>query len=312
MSLFVDDDFVTVDHLMALDPEVLEIASAEGIATEGDGSVVRQAWDECADRLLEAIQTFGGELVETPGTITSGWFFSSSKPRVRLNQIVVSPQYGRRTSTLQRWMTYRALALFYRAAMNRRVSDRYETKYDRMMDESRRMWRSLFASGLPVVLNPLPCPGAVHEIHAGEFDSTAVTTIPGPGAPEGSYDVAITWVDGTAYVSPENKGNAESGPSRVLPIFVPADQLIQVSIAGLIPPGSAQYRGEATRKATGWNIYVGEAGSGRLYQQNVAPIPLTTTSYSVAGPPALGVPYLLDSGQRADFNLTFQNIVGRG
>ena len=316
MALLVDDDHITTADLLAIDPEVSDIADAEGITVEGDGGIVRQAWDECADKLTEATQTYAGELVAWPGLFTNLGFIGASRARVQMTQIVVSAPYGRRASPLRRWMIYAALVLFYRAASNRRTSDRYESKHDRMADEIRRRWRALFASGLPVVLQPLPAPGAIHEQGAGDFDAlTALSFAASTGAAGGNLDVAITWV-AAQYVSQDNKQNAESGPSKILTVEVPTDKALTVSIAGLVPPGSQSYQGGTAdglnqrRTATGWNVYVGAAG-GTLYLQNSTPISLSATTYNVAATP-VSTGYVMGTGQYPDFNLTFQNTIGRG
>jgi hypothetical protein len=316
MSLLIDDDHITLSDLLAIDPEVSEIADAEGITVEGDVSIARQAWDECADVLLENMQSFGGDLIGWPGTLSTYGGFGVTRPRVRLNQIIVSAQYGRRISQLRRWMIYRALVLFYRAASNRRVSDRYTDKHDRMVEDAKRSWRSLWASGLPIVALPLACPGATHEVLAGDWGNGNLAFVDGGTEAETSYSVAITWVDATQYVSPANKGNAESGPSRILTATIPANKRLQVNISGLVPPGSvAIRRGLAdgpyiARTASHWNVYVGTLG-GVLYLQNASPVPVGTSSYTLAGAPVLSG-YTVDAGQVPDANFTFQRTIQRG
>jgi len=290
MSLLIDDDHITTSDLLAIDPEVSDIATAEEITIEDDGGIARQAWDECSDRLMECMKPFGDDAFYTPGLVTIG------QSRVKLHQIVVSSQYGRRASALRRWMIYHALELFYRAAMNRRVSDRYEEKYERMREDTRERWRVLFGSGLPFVVSPMPCPGAVHEIGAGNFGASNLAYVEGGADAEAEYSVAITWTDGTV----------ESGPSKTLAATVPQDQLLRVSIAGLTPPRAVDGR----RAATGWNVYVGTPG-GTLYRQNAVPVAVGTSTYTLVGAPVLSGT-VMGTGQAPDSVATFQTLLQRG
>ena len=320
MSLLIDDDFVTLQDLLAIDPEIAEIADAEGITVEGDAGITREAWEECVDTLLDAMQAFGGDIIAWPGTLTTYGAFGISRPRLRPHQIVVTATYGRRTSPLKRWMTYATLVMFYRAASNRRTSDRYEQKWNNFKDEIKAHWRNLWSTGLPMVALPLPCPGAVHEYMAGDWDGDNISFAPpgwGTGEPtEQSYDVAVTWVDQTNYTSPDNKQNSESGPSRALTVTVPAGQVITVDIGTLNPPGSLTLpRGIAdgpyvSRKASGWNVYVGQPGKA-LYLQNASPLPVATITYTLAGAPVLSGA-MLQPGQTPDANYTFQRVLQRG
>lgn len=320
MALLIDSDFVCVADMLAIDPEMSDVADAEQIAVTGDDSIVRQMWDECADTLTAEMQAFGGDIIAWPGSITTYGAFGISRPRVRLNQIVVSSVYGRKNSTLKRWMIYRALALFYRAAANRRVNDRYEVKWERFSGEAAGAWKALWANGLPYVAIPLAAPGAPHDYFAGYWSASNISYVSGGSSALATYNVAITWVDQTSgYVNPLSKNNAESGPSAYLSATVPANELLQVSILGLNPPSTAQQpnRGIAegpyvTRQATGWNVYVGTSGdnNGLMYLQNAVPIPVGTTSITLATITLAGP--LLQPGQVPDANYAFQKILQRG
>ncbi|CAB4130838.1 hypothetical protein UFOVP130_38 [uncultured Caudovirales phage] len=321
MSLLVDDDFVTLADMAAIDPEVSDVADAEEITVVGDGGIVRQAWNECADALLEAMQSFGGDIIAWPGSITSYGAFGVSRPRLRLNQIVVSPVYGRRESTLKRLMIYQAIVLFYRAAANRRANDRYETKYKRFAADLATLWYRLRATGLPMVAIPLAAPGALHDYYAGNWGFSNLMFVAGGSAAQAMYNVAITWVGQTSgYVSPLNKNNAESGPSAILTATIPDSNLLKVSINGLNPPSTAQQpnRGISegpyvTKQATGWNIYVGDFAdpNGAMYLQNSTPIPVGTLSYTLPASPVLSGS-LMQPGQVPDSNYAFQKILQRG
>lgn len=311
--LFTDDDLLTAADLTALDSEIAEVAAAEDLVVEGTGGILRQAWEECANEVLGRMEAFGAEVVFGGGGWGAG---GGTRSRVYLTQIVATDAYARKLSALQRWMLYRALVLFYRAATNRTVNDRHALKMAQYAADAKEHWKALWRRGLPVVMEPLPCPGALHEWNAGGFDGTNVTGVAGGGDPETTYTVAITWVDGSRYQSPAAKGNAESGPSRVLAYTLPANELLRVSIDGLLPPnGAPAARTPAdgafrTLTATGWNVYVGTADD-RLYLQNASPVPVGTAAYTLAGTPALAGA-VLDPGQAPDTNFTFQNVLQRG
>ncbi|MDE2103014.1 MAG: hypothetical protein KGL39_37565 [Patescibacteria group bacterium] len=317
MALLIDDDFITQADLLAIDAEIADIADAEDLKIDGDAGIARQAWNENADALLDAMQAFGGDIIAWPGTLTTYGAFGISRPRLRLNQIVVSAPYQNRTSPLYRWMVYRTLVMFYRAASNRRTSDRYEKKWENFKQEVKAHWRTLFATGLPMVALPIACPGALHELMSGTWGTSNVTPVAGgTSTQDASLDVAITWVDGTQYVSPDNTQNAESGPSATATLTVPAGNVIQATIAGLNPPSGKSAmlkRGIAdgpyiTRTATGWNLYAGPSG-GLLTLQNPAPIPVGTTTYTLPDAPAVGAPLL--PGQFPDANYTFMRTLQR-
>jgi hypothetical protein len=314
MALFVDADHVSQADLLAIDPEIPDIAEAEGINT---GQVIRQSWDECADALLAVAQRFGSGATDwTSGYTLRNGAGSGNIPAIQLSQIVVSPQDGRRISPLRRWMIYQALGMFYRAAANRRVTDRYQGKLDANVETLKWRWRDVFSHGIPVVTVPLPCPGAVHELDAGDFTDTGVTAVAGGSAAATDAEVSITWVDETSYVSQEARRQGESGPSTAVQFTIPANSLLRVDISGLVPPGSVPYQGgtangiRSYRKATGWNVYVGTPGGSR-YLQNAAPIALTSTTYTLAAAPVLSG-YIQSSGQVPDVNLTLQNTFQRG
>ncbi len=324
MPLFTDNDVVTAADMLALDSEVAAVAKAANIPLEGSTGIIRQAWQECADALQSATQAYGGSLYGAwPGVMASGYDggFGSSRQRLPVSGIVASSPYGNRDSPLKRWMTYRSLALLYRDASARKTNDRYQTKFATYENESARVWRALFSQGLPRVFLPLECPGAVHGYGAGVWSTGNLSLVSTGSAAQFNALVAITWVDQSGgYVSPVNKGNAESGPSAILPMEILASNVLSVSIAGLIPPNNqAQFpRGIAdgpviTKNATGWNVYVGNQSdpAGVMYLQNSTPVAIGTTTYQLSGSPATSG-YQLLPGQVADRNEAFQRVAQRG
>lgn len=317
MSLYTDSDILTQNDLLCVDPAVSDVADAEGITVEGAGSIIELAWDQCADALLANMQSFSGDLFAWPGQITALNYLGASRPRVRLNQIIWTASYSDRNSPLRRWMIYRALVLFYDAAINRRETDKYVRKVQQYEQASKGAWSNLYITGLPYVSMPLDCPGATHALTAGTWGASNVTTVAGGSAPSPvSYDVVITYVDTTRYISPTNTQNAESGPSATVTLTVAADTVISVGIASLIPPGTLpDQSGTADGVlvplvAGGWNVYAGAAGQ-TLYLQNSSPIPIATQSHTFSGAPVLSG-NMLTAGQYPNVNYTFQKLINRG
>jgi hypothetical protein len=261
MALYTDSDHVTLEDLAEIDPEVPEIADAEGIAVEG---ICRLAWNHCADDIIQHFRAWGA--LDIRWNYPSLWWPTGGS--ILLSQIVVSDhRYARRRSPLEAWMVYRALEAFYRAAANRRVSDRYELKRDRATEAHKRYWKAVWSVGLPIVGDPLPCPGALHEIGVGTWGPSNLSAVPGGPSTGAYHDVAITWLD------INRAHNSESASSKILRTFVPDDHVLEVSIASLKPP----------RAATHWKLYVAPAGETLRLQG--APIPITTQSYMLPGPP---------------------------
>lgn len=306
MALFTDADLVAVADLSALDSEIDTIAAAEGLAAS---TFISQAWEECADAVsavLSARDSGGSDPV----------LAGITGARVSLSQIVTSGNM-RAMSALSRWALYVALKLFYRAASNRKLTDRMTTKLERAIADSSDAWGRVKGIGLGYVYAPLPCPGAVREYGAGVFAPSAVTAVTGgSSAATASYYVAVTWIDGSSYVSSAARGNAESGPSAMLSVAVLTGKTIAVSVAGVIPPSGAAApapqagRAIARRTATGWNVYVGTSAD-RMYLQNGAPIPVATLSYTLAGNPVLSGAELWP-GQVPDATFQVDSVVSRG
>lgn len=306
--LFTDGDLLTQQDMVALDPEVPEVASAEGLIVEGDGSILRQAWDECANEVLGRMEAFGGRM-GMPGQ-------DGQVARVALSQIVATDAYAHKLSALQRWVLYRGMAMFYRAATSRSLNDRHAMKMEQFREDAREQWKALWRRGLPVVHQPLPCPGALHERGAGDWGFESLSSVAGGGDPEATVLVAITWVDGSRYQGPLARGNAESAGSRPVGFEIPMQERLRVAIAGLRPPdgvpstqtpADGPYR---TLVATGWNIYVGLL-QGPLYLQNATPIPVADETYTFAAAPVFAGPQL-DAGQVPEVNLVWQNVLQRG
>ena len=326
MSLFTDSDIITPQDLAALDPEFFAVVKSLNphVVVDGDGSIIRNAVDECGQQIRMKFQNFSGYLV-SPGininhvaAVLNILSTAINRPRMRLNQVVAfDPDPTKRL--LKRWLAYYALYSFYRGAYARVTTqdDRYGRRMEIYQDEAKKAWNRLIADGMPVVLQPLPCPGALREFGAGTFGASNVTNVAGSSSDPGGrqYYVSITWVAQPAYVSPANKGNAESGGSAVQVVAPAASELIRVSIAGLTPPGSVlpavgTADGLYTQlTASGWNVYVG-TDQTNFYLQNATPISIGTTTYTLADAPVLSG-NLLTPGQFADYSFAFQNMLMR-
>lgn len=331
MALFNDADFVTSADMLALDPEVTKVATAEVITVDTPGGIAAQACNEVGQKLLTETQAFTGFMPPfmMPYNQTAAVLNlvgpTVNRSRVGLSQVIVSPANPQDSSLagvshLKRFAIYTALYLFYRAAFFKKLNDRYDMKRKMYEEEIRKKyWPRLWNQGTPIVYKPMACPGAIHEYNTGAWSNSNVTTVAGTNANGTTlYDVAITWVDQTKYFGPTNKGNAESAPSaRAAQISVATAQVLRVSIAGLNPPNGLTpinvQLGQGLvipGNASGWNIYVG-APDGILYLQNATPIPIGTLAYSLSGAPVLSG-YQADQGQYPDALFTMQKTLMRG
>jgi hypothetical protein len=156
-------------------------------------------------------------------------------------------------------------------------------------------------------------PGAYFERNSGSWSSANVTTVPGPGTLDTpvACDVLITYCDmsqANLYVDASRTNNAESDGSDTINVSMTAGNVLSVDISTLNPPSGAQHPSQmmvvvvSPLKATHWNVYVGMTG-GVLYLQNMAPIPVSTKSYTLAGDPVLSG-YTFNGGQYPDRRLS--------
>ena len=232
-----------------------------------------------------------------------------------------SPRHRQALSALKRYGIYVALYLFYRAAFYKKVNDRYDKKRQMFETEMcKKYWPRFLQQGAsPSPISPWPAPARSTNSTPSTWGPSNVTTVAGTnGNAALSYDVAITWVDNSQYVSPAIKGNAESAPSAIAPaVSVATANVLQISIAGLnAPNGLAPLNVQLGQslvvpgKASGWNVYVGSEG-GTLYLQNATPIGIATLTYTPAGAPVLSG-YQADNGQFPDALLTQMKTLMRG
>lgn len=317
--LWTDADFITTDDLVSFDPELRDVAEAESIVLEGDGGVVRRGVEDAGRQLERRLVSFSNLL--SNGGISANHlaavFYTGGQAtqqrRTTLEQVVVTGRNATYLSEAKHWALVRTLMFFYRTAVNRASNDRYASKLDRFrQDEQQEIWPTFRKSGVPIVHRPMPCPEAVQGFSPGTF---AVSTAAAAGT-AGTWDVAVTYVDGTKYVSKTSRGNGESHPSATKRVTTTSGQRVAVDATNLNPPAGALTEEMRARgatiplTATSWNVYVGAAG-GTLYLQNATPIPIATRTYTLAGGPVLSG-YDAGLGQHAESFVTIMDLLQRG
>jgi hypothetical protein len=317
--LFTDGNFITPALLDSIDGEFSLVAAAQEIDAL---AFIAEAVNSAGAEFIGDIQNFSGYLygVAVGGNhqmavmnILTG---AINRPRALLNQIPVTEPNPTRTA-FRRWVQFFVLYEFYTAMSWRTTTDRYSIKAEHYEKQKRRAWENLKGNGFPIVISPLPCPGALLEYNPGTWAAGNVTAVAGGASVAlAAYDVAITYCSLPSYVSPANQGNAESAGAVTQTVAVPAAHVVSVSIVGLNPPSGTFNPAIGTAQgiyspmpATHWNVYVGLPG-GVLYLQNGSPIPVAATSYTLAGPPVLsGSP--INAGQSSNWDFSFQNILWR-
>jgi len=320
--LLTDSDIISQADFSVVDSEVVGVAAntKPAITIEGSGSVCELTWAECQQRILSAMQTYTSfpaqaGMAAHQTAINSIGGYARTQPRIRVNQIVTNDTgYSVSQSCIKTWMLYQGLANLYRDAAMRMEKDRYEKRYELYRERALNMWRTLRTSGLPIVYQPLECPGAKHGFNAGTWSAANLSgTGVGINLAQLVY-VAVTYYDSSKYVSQTNKGNAESGPSAIVAFTIPLNKLLTVDITSLNPPtGVADPVGLALGigtplNATHWNVWVGSSASA-MYLQHEG-VPIATKTYTLAAAPVLSGT-LLAQGQAQDSNLHMQNVVMR-
>lgn len=167
-----------------------------------------------------------------------------------------------------------------------------------------------------MVYAPMEAPGAKHGVRPGTWGTANLSAVSGSATGAVEVQVAVTYCDtGRGYVSQANIGNAESAPSAVVALSIPASKVLKVDITSLNPPTGVQgavglSQGAWTPlTASHWNLWVG-SGDGTLYLQHEL-IPIATKTYTLAADPVFSGS-TLGTGQVPDLSLVFMNIVMRG
>jgi hypothetical protein len=315
--LWTDADFVDAVDLLTLDPEISDIAAAETMTL--DGSVIRRGIEDAAAYVGGKLTRFssyrhGGDVSANHlAAVLNVGGESSQRQRIALDQIVVTGRNEVYWSPIKTWVAHRCLRIFYRTALNKTQSDRYDSKYELFSTiEANESWPLLKLTGIPIVPRPMPAPAAVQGYDSGTF---AASIVNGAGVQVGDYDVRVTYV-GSDYVSKAVRGNAESHPSAKKTVTLANGKVLRVDVTNLVPPvDAAPVESNANcvfvpLKAVGWNVYAGLAG-GVLYLQNTTPIPIATKIYTLAGDVATSG-YTSGSGQYPTSFLTIIDTVQRG
>ena len=317
--LWTDSVFISESDLTRVDSEVISVAQSENITLDGDDGLLRAAVEEVGIELSKLMIAYGGYL--NSGDLTANHYAAvmnvgignSVRQKASLQQVVVSSDTLNQWGWIKHWVVYWALSMFYRDAFARTDGDRYDKKlkyYTELI--TRKIKPNIYTMGIPIVIRPLSCPGAVFERISGSWDSSNVSLHSGTGVSNGqAYDVAISYCDmsdWTRYQSVAKPNNAESDISQIVTVMPTTGQEISINISTLNPPTGAQHPSQmlvvvvSPLTATHWNVYVGKSG-GILYLQNATPIPIGITSYTLSSDPVLsGSQYYL--GQYADRRLS--------
>jgi len=317
--LFTDGPFVLANDLNVIDGEFNEVAADESVTVDTSAtSLITQAVAEAGAQFISRIQNFSGYLVgigagsNHVAAVLNVLSTAINRPRVFLPQVpVVEPDPTR--TVMKRWVQFFVLRNFYRSLYMRSLQDRYGKKHEMYEAETRAQWQRLKDAGFPVILTPLSAPGATLIYNSGTWSASNLTAVAG-GTQIGTvqYDVSVTWCSLPAYVNSANQANAESAGSQIATISVPANEVIQVSIATLNPPNGQMANAVGTAQgvyspmaATHWNVYAGTHG-GTLYLQNATPIPVATTSYTFTDVPVTSG-FAQNAGQAAQYDFSVQD-----
>ncbi len=334
--IWTDGIFVSLNDLKRVDSEVSDIQDVEGIVVEGNYGSLRGGLEEASLEMNKMMVAYGGYLSSgdiSPNHISAVLNIglgNAVRYKALLSQIVVTGANQYAWNHVKTWAAHFCLMSIYRNATNRTTKDRYEGKMRYYKSElDRRITKGVTGLGLPLIIQPMAAPAALFERNSGAWSSSNVTAIASGTTSGGTYDVAITYVnqgdllpgggfrpDSTKYVSSSQVGNAESNPSTLQTIQVPANSVVSVNISSLIPPTGTQ--DPATRilcviaplAATGWNVWVGPTGE-TLTLQNASPIPISTKTYQLASDPTADGA-LVGFGQYADRILSMSPVRQRG
>jgi hypothetical protein len=217
MALFADGPVSTIDDLTNQDSGFLEVAQTCGINAT---TKLELAHEELATDLQLWLD-------RPRPALDLVW-----NPIPRTEQVVVTPQ-------LKRWETMQALAMFYRDAYFSQLVDRYQARWDEYSRLSRDAYEKFVASGLGIVLNPVP-----------RASIPVLGAVAGPQQ-GGTFYASVAWV---------NVEGQEGATSVAASITVADNNLMTVSAVN------------APSNVTGFNVYAGSALNGMVAQNNI-PLP---------------------------------------
>ncbi len=320
--LITDNDIVTLADLNAVDPEVgtLSKAMPNVPPITGPESVIRQAADHVCRMIESQWQNFSGYLM-SPGNsanqvaaVMNVYSTSVTRPRFRQNMVVaIEPDPTKHH--IRECIKYYSLYAMFRSQYHRKIDDRFGLKMNFYDGEYKRAWQRFQATGCPIVLSPLVCPGAVREYQAGTWGNSNVTAGSSGSTETGNeYDVVISYV-GQAYTSWTKPNNSESAPSAIVTIQASEGQVLTVDISTLNPPnGNMPNVGTADgvyspMPATGWLIYAAPTGQTPVLQTS-SPIAIGTQSYTLPNAPVTNG-QTVGVGQFPDYNYAWVRVLNR-
>ncbi len=143
------------------------------------------------------------------------------------------------TPALKLWHTYRSLEMVYSDAYFDQLNDRYGAKRDQFHQAAESARERLIRIGIGIAVNPIP-----------QALTPQLVSISG-SLPDATYYATMAWINEAG----------EEGASAV-----PDAITTSSSAFGVQPLATPQ-------KATGWNVYVGNA-PGSMYVQNTTPLAL--------------------------------------
>lgn len=321
MAIWTDDLFTCAADLALVDSEIPGVASDSGVILDGYDGFIRRQMDESGQVVLQMMQVFGGWIGSSTlsanhiqAVLNIGGGAAASRVKVLLDQVVTSDRIPNKWSHLKTWVVYRTLVAFYRNVSGRVTEkDRFHSRLKDFTSELKRTQREIFEDlGLPVIYQPLPRPAAAFAINSGTWSQSNVTLTSGAGTVDAQYDVVITYACSQYYknsLSLAARGNAESHPSTIQSVTLTPGNVLSVNLDGLVPSDGTQDPGTMALciytplKADFWNIYAGLHGQ-TMFLQNSTPIPITATTYALAGDPVLSGPQP-GLGQYADRRYQF-------
>lgn len=314
--LWTDDDFVTVADLASIDPDIQAVATSQDMVMTGNAGVIRRGIEDAGRFLDSKLVNFTTYISsqDLSASHLSAVFYTGSAPnqrrRVHRQQVVISGANENYWSDLKRWVVNRVLIAFYLSASNRAENDRYEAKYDMFRRlEDQDLWPSFKRTGVPIVYKPMLRPAASQLRDPGTWTASLVN---GAGTLIVDYDVSITYVDGSKYISPTSTQNGESAPSARQTLTMLNGKVVKADFSALHPPNGSldtKLLAEAyfvPLNATGVNVYVGPK-DGTLTLQNTTPVPIGNGSYTLAADPTT-TGASVSQGQWADQYLTIQDL----
>lgn len=290
MALWIDREWVGLAELSAIDSEVASIAEAEEIDVGGSGGVAREAFAECSNWLTTSFPSLNGAF--DPVAYVGG----AVNNRFRLEQVVMTEEYGERRTPLRDWLIWSTLAAFYRSAVRRSLNDRYERKLELAEREVAKRLSAVRRGGVPVVFNPIPAPGAVFAPWAEAVGPLIATVTSGGGVGETVVYYAATFA----------AGEYESSRSEVGSISLADSETFNLSAIDAVPPFAVA----GITAPTGWWPYLGLSATS-LRRVGDAAIALGSiladarAAVSVTGD-------LMNNGQAPDCVIQYRDLILRG